>query len=419
MQEKPINFVLCWHMHQPWYQQGIEGDYQLPWVYLHAIKDYTDMAAHLENHPHMHVVVNFAPILLEQLDDYAVQLKEWFHEGRAMRDPLLNALAGVTPVPDSATGRYEILVACQRAHAPRMIDPYPCFRAMLDMVTLPEKDKSPEPASLEQLHYLNEQYFHDLLVWYHLSWLGYSLKQMPEVQQLMNKERLYDEQDRRLLLKIIMDSITEVIPRYRRLAESGQVELSMTPYCHPIIPLLNDFSNMRCAQPEAPTPDCGGYPDGVARSRWHIEQGIRCFERHFGIKPKGVWLSEGGISDDAISLLDEYGFSWTATGEGVWRNSCHASGFEPDLIHSKHDLFSPHIVNSHKARVFFRDDGLSDLIGFEYSDRDASEAVNDFQQHLTNITNTYGDTADQHVISVILDGENAWEYYPDNGFHFI
>ncbi|MDT8283211.1 MAG: glycoside hydrolase, partial [Gammaproteobacteria bacterium] len=107
--KETLNFVLCWHMHQPWYRQGIDGEYKLPWVYLHAIKDYEDMVAHLEKYPDMHVVVNFAPVLLEQLDDYAIQLKNWLDHGQMMHDPMLNLLAGTTPIPESPLERYQLL----------------------------------------------------------------------------------------------------------------------------------------------------------------------------------------------------------------------------------------------------------------------------------------------------------------------
>ena len=127
-----VNFVLCWHMHQPWYQQGIDGDYKLPWVYLHAIKDYEDMVMHLEAHPKMQVVVNFAPVLLEQLDDYASQLKNWLDSGQVMKDPMLNLLAGVKPIPTSIHERYQLLCDCQKANAEKMIDPYPGFKRLLE-----------------------------------------------------------------------------------------------------------------------------------------------------------------------------------------------------------------------------------------------------------------------------------------------
>ena len=416
---KGLNFVLCWHMHQPWYQQGIDGDYKLPWVYLHAIKDYEDMVMHLEAHPKMHVVVNFAPVLLEQLDDYATQLKHWLDDGQAMKDPMLNLLAGVTPIPLSPPERFKLLCDCQRANAEKMIDPYPAFKRLLEPVNSMFPGGVCDDHDTGCLQYLNSQYFIDVLVWYHIVWLGHALKQTQTSKDLIKKASMYDETDRRALVQLIYDCISQLIPRYRKLAENGQIELSMTPYGHPIIPLLNNMDNMQCAQPKAPRPDCKSYPGGEARSRWHIQHGIDCFEKHFGFRPKGIWLSEGAISEDAITLVEEFGFKWTASGEDVWRNSMQLSDHDPEKVHSKRALFHPYLLNDHKTKLFFRDDGLSDMIGFEYSKINSVDAANDLVQNLVNIADFLGKSADRHVVSIIMDGENAWEYYPHNGYYFL
>ena len=417
--DSAINFVLCWHMHQPWYQQGIDGDYQLPWVYLHAIKDYEDMVAHLEAHPKMRAVVNFAPILLEQLDDYASQLKQWLDTGKAMKDPMLNLLAGVTAIPKSPHERYLILCNCQRAHAPKMIDPYPVFKKLLEPFQFMFPGGDCHENNTVCLQYLNSQYFIDVLVWYHVVWLGHTLKQTEVSKNLIEKGGMFDHEDRRALLQLMHDCIGNLIPRYRKLAESGQIELSMTPYCHPIIPLLNDMDNMQCAQPDDPVPDCDGYPGGIERSRWHIQRGLESFDHYFGLRPQGIWLSEGAISEDAVALIEEFDFTWTASGEGVWRNSMQLNEHDPEKIHSKRALFHSYELNGYKPKLFFRDDGLSDLVGFEYSRINSVDAANDLVHHVVNIADFLGDNAHDHVVSIILDGENAWEYYPHNGFYFL
>lgn len=414
-----LNFVLCWHMHQPWYQEGIDGDYRLPWVYLHAIKDYEDMVSHLEAHPKMHVVVNFAPVLLEQLDDYSLQLKHWLNDGQKMKDPMLNLLAGVTPIPLSPQERYRLLCNCQRANAEKMIDPYPAFKRLLEPVNSMFPGGVCDDHGTGCLQYLNSQYFIDVLVWYHIAWLGHALKQTETSKGLIDKASMFDETDRRALLQLIYDCISQLIPRYRKLAESEQIELSMTPYGHPIIPLLNNMDNMQCAQPEAPVPDSDNYPGGEERSRWHLQRGIECFEKYFGIRPKGVWLSEGAISEDAIALTEEFGFIWTASGEGVWRNSMKMNKHNAEKVHSKRALFHPYVLNDHKIKLFFRDDGLSDKIGFVYSKMNSVDAANDLVQNLENIADFLGNSANRHVVSIILDGENAWEYYPHNGHYFL
>jgi alpha-amylase/alpha-mannosidase (GH57 family) len=419
MTAKSLNVVLCWHMHQPYYREGLKGAYHLPWVYLHGIKDYSDMAAHLERYPGMQAVVNFAPVLLEQLDDYAQQLDLLLKRGKPTQDHMLNLLSGAERIPSDVASRLRIVQDCQRCHAPRMIHPFPAFHRLLKMIGSAEGAVEDSVVLQGHLGYLSEQYFLDLLTWYHLAWLGHSLRQLPLVQRLMTQERNFSAADRHELLHLIQHCMAGLIPRYRSLAERGQIELSMTPYGHPIVPLLNDFANLRDAQPDAPAPDAPSYPGGAERARWHLQYGVAVFERYFGMKPAGVWLSEGGLSEDALGQLDEMGFAWTASGEGVWRNSCAKSGCTDEEIHSKLTLFSPARVDGFKPRVFFRDDGLSDLIGFKYSDWHSDDAVGDFIQHLENIASFFGKDANRHVVSVILDGENAWEYYPENGHYFL
>jgi alpha-amylase/alpha-mannosidase (GH57 family) len=412
-----MKLVLCWHMHQPYYRDEMHGTFQLPWVYLHAMKDYTDMAWHLERHPHMRLVVNFAPVLLEQLLDYEEQLSAFLESGRPMNDPLLSLLAGTAAIPGNTRERERLIRDCQRCNAPTMIDPWPAYKALTEIPahllgSAPSGDTS-------ALAYLNEEFFRDLLFWYHLSWLGHSVKQQDKIMQLLDKAGQFTAEDRTTLLRVILECVAGIIPRYRALAERGQIELSMTPWGHPIIPLLNDFNNLKCALPDAPPPSYDVYPGGRERSYWHMQQGIELFEVCFGRRPQGVWLSEGSISQDALELLDEFNMRWTASGETVWRNSARLSRLDDEEIASKRGLFSVYAHPSCGCRIFFRDDGLSDLIGFEYRKWAAVDAVANLVSHLRNIAKFLDGRHSDKVITVIMDGENAWEYYPDNGSHFI
>ena len=410
-----LKLVLCWHMHQPWYRESLHGDFRLPWVYLHALKDYSDMVAHLEAHPSMRVVVNFTPVLLEQLDHYGRHLREWLHSGARMRDPLLNLLAGATPMPAAMDEREELVRACLRAHGPHMINPHDPFRELL----APLWNSSMTEPDFGMLPYLNDQYLLDILTWYHLAWLGFSERKGDLVRALMKQGRFFTREQRRELLQLMADLISGLPGRYRELAQSGQIELSMTPYSHPIVPLLLDFDSRLCALPEAPGPSHPGYPGGEERAYWHMRHGIDVFKKFFDRQPTGVWLSEGSVSDEAVAMLSQFGIRWTASGEGVWHNSSALSDLEHNTPEARENLFSPHKLSDVEPKVFFRDDGLSDLIGFEYQGWGPEDAVEDFISHLRNIRTYLGDQASQHVVSVILDGENAWEYYPDNAFHFI
>ncbi len=411
---KKLNIVICWHMHQPWYRQGLNGSYHLPWVYLHAIKDYADMAWHLERNPNMRCVVNFAPVLLEQIDDYAQSIRRLIEDGVPSPEPLLNYLSGVTPIPAEPAARQQLLQACRRANESTMIAPYPEFSALLG-----KSDALVAQSAEAGLSNLSEQHFLDLLTWYHLSWCGASLREQGIVKSMLESGQSFSAQQRDELIALFATTLGSIIPRYRALSERNQVELSVSPYSHPIIPLLNNFENLACSQPEALRPKSTSYPGGKQRARWHIEKAIEVFQQYFKHKPRGIWLSEGAVSDDAIRLIEEEGFSWTASGEGVWRNSCYKNGKDQAFIDNKKLLFKSFQLGDHQPRLFFRDDGLSDLIGFEYSERDPHQAAREFCSHLEGIHGFLGDEVNQHVVSIILDGENAWEYFSDNANAFL
>ena len=407
--EQRLKVVLCWHMHQPDYRGPAHGDYQLPWVYLHGIKDYTDMAAHLERHPDARAVVNFAPVLLEQLDDYVTQIRAWLDLGTRIRDPLLAALAG-PGLPLEPEQRRRLVRDCTRANEKNLIDRFRTFRRLVDIAGLIEEHA-------ENALYLNDQYLADLLVWYHLAWMGEHVRVNDVRICSLEKKRIgFTAEDRRRLVEVIGEQLAGVIDRYRRLAEQGRVELSVTPYAHPILPLLLDLHSAREAMPGITLPDVSGYPGGEARARWHIRKGVEVFERHFGFRPAGCWPSEGGVSGDTLRLLEEEGFAWAASGQQVLHNSLTAFGggnaLPPNWIHR------PYRLGEGRLNCFFRDDGLSDLIGFTYADWHADDAVANLVQHLEGIA---GATAgDRHrVVSIIMDGENAWEYYPRNGWFFL
>ena len=405
-----LRVVLCWHMHQPDYRDLINGQYHQPWTYLHAIKDYVDMAAHLETNPEARAVVNFTPILLVQLDDYARSVNAMLNNSGSIPDPLLAALA--EPALPAGHGEREALVtACLRANELRLIKRFPEFNRLVELAR----------SFISQRHaleYVSRDFLSDLLVWYHLAWVGETVRREdPRIKALMKKASHYTLHDRRELLTVIDEILQDLLPRYRRLAESGQVELSVTPYAHPIVPLLLDIHCASEAMPEAPMPAVQDYPGGAERARWHFQQGIECFEKHFGFKPAGCWPSEGSVSDATMAMMEEFGFRWCASGESVLHNSAAAIG-EDVSGESSHYLFQPHRVGKSQPVCFFRDDRLSDQIGFVYADWHADDAVNDLVHHLENISTSFNSKGDA-VVSIIMDGENAWEYYPENAYFFL
>lgn len=410
MSKGKLKVVLCWHMHQPEYREPMSGAFQLPWTYLHATKDYVDMAGHLEAVPDARAVVNFVPTLLEQIEDYSAQVQGSLREGIPIRDPVLGAL-NMAALPDDREHMLLLLKASLRANEKRLIERFAPYRRLAEMARW-------LIANPHALGYVDEQFVVDCLVWYHLAWLGETVRRQDlRVKSLMDKGAGYTLRDRRVLLEIIGGLLAAIPERYRTLHARGQVELSLTPYAHPILPLLLDPGSAREALPEVELPMLDGYHGGAERVRWHIEQGLASFARFFGLRPQGCWPSEGGVSRATLELLEEQGFRWSASGEQVLRNSLER-GAQIKEAERREGLHRPWRLTGREHRCFFRSDSLSDLIGFTFADWHADDAVAHLLVELERIADASPEPR-QRVVSIILDGENAWEHYPDNGYHFL
>jgi alpha-amylase/alpha-mannosidase (GH57 family) len=408
MQEKPLDVVLYWHMHQPEYRDLRNGIFHQPWTYLHIIKDYVDMAAHLEQNPNARAVVNFVPVLLDQINDYRIQLDDYLNQGGAIRDHLLASLA--EPIIARERGhRLKLIRDCLRANEQRLIKRFAPYQKLVTMANHILKDES-------TLFYYDDQFIFDLLVWYHLAWMGETVRRDDKkIQALMEKERRYSFHDRRLLIEVIYELVSGVIDRYRKLAEQGRVEISMTPYAHPISPLLLDFNSAAEAMPDVSLPEAKYYPGGIERNNWHVQKGLQTFQHYFGFKPAGCWPAEGSVSEDTLMLLSEYGIQWIASGETVLRNSLAAS--DPDTAPEK-CIHSAYNLRENAISCFFRDDGISDMIGFKFQDWHADDAVANIVETLKHVRKACRDHP-APIVSIILDGENAWEHYPENGYYFL
>ncbi len=410
MPEKNLNLILCWHMHQPDYRHQTTGQFTLPWTYLHAIKDYSDMAFHLESHPDARAVFNFVPVLLDQLEDYSRQ----FDDGD-VRDPLLALLAAEnldTLTPDQ---HKLVLDSCFRSNHTKMIAPYPSYKHLHDLFVFLQGQGEGGYA------YLSGQYLGDLLTWYHLVWCGESVRRGNDlVVRLMSKGVHFTPAERRQLFDLIGKIIRDLIPRYRHLAQNGQIELSTTPEYHPIVPLLIDFKVARESMHGAALPITPSYPGGVRRATAHLESAIASHRERFGMPPQGLWPAEGGVSHAAALMFAQNGMHWMASGEQVLVNSLRGLDGHGHLPDRNSYLYRPYrlVFEGREISCFFRDDRLSDMIGFEYAKWFGKDAVNHFILALEEIWRNSPNN-ESPVVSVILDGENAWEYYPYNGYYFL
>ena len=405
---KPLSVIFYWHMHQPFYREAESGHYHLPWVYLHAMKDYTDMAVILEQLPDARAVINYVPSLTAQIEDYAIQLRNWLNEDQSeLPDPLLTALAHETGLYTEDECSY-LLETCFRLNHDRNMHRYPAFSRLWNLA---EHAKAQDVTD-----YLGRYYYTDLVTWYHLGWLGETVRETNFVaRRLIEKERNYNYQDRRDLLTLIATLLNDIPEKHRKLQAEGKIEITTTPYAHPIIPLMLDFNSARATVPDALIPD-EPYPGGKERAIEHIELAKKSHTKLFKRDAAGCWPAEGAVCQQTLALLGEAGFQWCATGEGVLHNSL---GYNPREVQPE-EVYHPWLVgeNNQQITCFFRDDHLSDLLGFEYSRWDTQDAVNNFMQQLAGIRHRTQGMSDP-VVSIIMDGENAWEHYHENAMPFL
>ncbi len=404
MPDRRLDLVFLWHMHQPDYRDHADGKHVLPWVYLHAIKDYADMADHLERHPAIRAVVNFVPVLLDQIEDYCSQA-----DSGQYREPLLRLLATPDLTRIDAGDRRLLLEACFRSNHHTMLAPFPRYKRLHDLY------EQLAPDGEAALAYLSGDYLADLVTWYHLAWTGESeRRRQPLIAELMSKGEGYSLEERLALLRLIGEILHNLVPRYRALQERGQIELSATPDTHPLAPLLLDFQSARESQPDAPLPQASTYTGGRQRLDAHIEAARASHTRRFGKPPLGMWPAEGAISTGVVQQLATHGCQWLASGEGVLRNSIAKHGGDPQRA-----AYRPWTLASAPGiTLFFRDERLSDLIGFEYAKWHGRDAAQHLIGQLEGILADSGRN-ERPVVSIILDGENAWEHYPYNGHFFF
>ncbi|MBM3392495.1 MAG: glycoside hydrolase [Betaproteobacteria bacterium] len=402
---KKIELIFLWHMHQPDYRDHVTGEFRRPWTYLHGLKDYTDMAGHLERHPQVRAVVNFVPVLLDQIEDYVEQ----FDRGE-FRDPLLRLLARESLDRLDAGERRLLLATCFPGNHLRMVAPYPRFERLRELFR-PVEGQGPAVTD-----YLSGAFFADLLVWYHLVWTGETERRSRALlAELMTKGEGFTLADRRRLLDMMGDALRGLVPRYRALAERGQVELSATPDTHPLAPLLLDFASAREALPDLPLPHAHFYPGGRSRVDRHIALARESHARRFGRPPAGMWPAEGAVSAALLQQLATQGCRWAASSQAVLVHSLHAcGGGDGDAA-----LRRPWRVEAAPGTaVFFRDEKLSDLIGFEYAKWHGRDAARHFVDQLAHIRDA-APAGETPLVCVFLDGENAWEHYPYNAYFFF
>jgi len=409
-QDTDILYVnLTWHQHQPLYYKNDDGVYTRPWVRVHATKDYLDMAQKVADYEDLHVTFNVTPTLTRQLNDIANGAKDLYW------------VLAERPVSEltEAEKRF-ILERFFDANWDNVIPNYPRYLELLN-----KRGGTDAEAIDAALLSFTDQDFLDLQVWFNLAWFDPTFLAEEPLRSMVEKGEGFTDADKKVLFAEVLVIVGEVIPYMEKLQKKKQIEVTTTPYAHPILPLIYDNQLALVGDPSATMPDLEfSYPqDAVA----HLAISVDMYEENFSRDVRGLWPGEGAVSQEIVSLVADAGFMYMQTGEPVLAKSLGIESFTRDsgnFVQEADVLYRPYYVmdeEGNQVAVFFRDGTLSDNVGFVYSGMSGEEAASDMVAHLEAIQADFIEEGIEgpHIVSIILDGENAWEYYDNDGNDFL
>ena len=402
-----LRLILLWHQHQPFYKDLVTGEYRLPWVRLHALKDYYGMVKLLDEFPNVHQNFNLVPSLMVQIQDYA--------DGTA-QDPFLNVAA--KPAKDlSVEERRFALQYLFQANPQNVIGRYPRYRELWERFR--QHGDHPERAE----RYFQPQDFTDLQVLSQLAWFDEFFLEEKDVAALVAKGHNFSLDDQKFVIARERELIGRVLPAHADAAKKGSIEISATPFYHPILPLVCDTNIGAVSSPGLPLPQNRFRHPEDAREQ--LTRGLDLHQKVFGMRPKGIWPSEGSVSEEVLAIAHNVGVQWMATDEGVLGRSTglffsrDGNGRLPG--HLAESLYNIHRYEngSTAMHLVFRDHTISDLIGFVYSGMPPVDAARHLINNIKEAAKPVLAKGRDAVVSIILDGENAWEYYPKSGREFL
>lgn len=401
---KKLSIAFYWHMHQPVYQLNPDSDYLMPWVRLHGVKDYLDMLLISDNFKNIKLNFNLVPILLNSLIDFA---ENDCHD--------IHSRLTISNISEFTNDDKEfILNNFFDANYSSMIFPNEHYNELY------QKRFSDEKANVDDF---SEQEYSDIMALFNLVWIDSMFKDMfPELKELLEKKENYTLRDRIQIIEIHRKIIGMIIPKYKEFLDKGKIEITTSPYYHPIIPILLDAKS---CQKNLSTVDTSLFDlDMSEDANIQIKSAIDRIEEIFGIRPKGMWSSEQSVSPQTLDFLKEAGVEWTISDEGILANSINFD-FVRDFKGYLEDPYFLTKTYEYKTKnsyiqMIFRDSTIANLISFEYANHDPKVAAEDLYDRIKVIQNKLQSSPDEnHLLTIALDGENCWENYAQDGEGFL
>jgi alpha-amylase/alpha-mannosidase (GH57 family) len=402
-----LRVVVLWHQHQPFYKDLVTGQYRLPWTRLHALKDYYGMVKLLDEFPKVHQTFNLVPSLMAQIQDYV--------SGDA-QDPFLQV--ATKPAKDLTEGeRRFALQYLFQANLANVIGRYPRYRELWEKFH--GTGDSPERA---EKYFLTQDYT-DLQVLSQIAWFDEFFLKEKDVAELVRKGRNFTLEDQRFVIARERELLARVLPVHAEAAKKGLIEISTSPFYHPILPLVCDTQMGAVSSPGLTLPQNRFRHPEDARDQ--LQRGLDLHQKVFGLRPQGAWPSEGSVSEEALAIAHQLGVKWMATDEGVLARTLGTTfsrdGYGNLSPEGASRLYTIYAYESGDTRMnlLFRDHTLSDLIGFVYSGMPPQDAASNLIHKIKESAKSVIASGQDAVVPIILDGENAWEYYPQSGREFL
>ena len=407
----PLYVAFVWHQHQPLYKTHLDGRYHLPWVRLHGTKDYLDLVLLLARYPKLHQTVNLVPSLILQLEDYV--------SGQAV-DPYLALMLSPTECLNAAQKQF-IIDRFFDAHPTHLIAPHPRYRQLYEQ-------RREYGASWCLEHWQLSDYG-DLLVWHNLAWIDPLFWDDPEIARWLEQGQDFSFSDRKQLYRKQQEILGRIIPQHRQMQNAGQLEVTTSPYTHPILPLLADTDLGRVAVPEMVLPKQRfQWPADIHR---HLQKAWDLYQDRFGQSPRGLWPSEQAVSPQILPAVAQQGFHWLCSDEAVlgWSLDRFFQRDRAGTVLDPERLYRPYRVETDRGElsIVFRDRSLSDAIGFTYGAMEPRQAAADLVERLERIADSLKQRQESEqtdlehpwLVTIALDGENCWEFYPQDGKPFL
>jgi len=391
--------AILWHFHQPIYAKPNDNILPLPWVRLHGLKDYLDMLKHVQDFPQVQVTFNFSPSLLMQIQGY--QSGEYTDRQFLLFKKRADQL--------SAEEKIEILRNFFLANWQEMIRPYPRYLALL--LKRGKNIVEEELFAIAQNFTVDE--IRDLQIWANLAWIDPIFRS--EISDLYQQGKNFNEADKDRVVALENKIMGSIVGEYKKAWAGGQIEITTSPMYHPILPLLINSNLAKVSNPNLVLPFEFSHPDDAVQQ---IAEGLQLFGTIFGQRPKGMWPSEGSVCEEILPIIASFGIEWIATDEEILARSINTS-FRRDEngVPNQADLlYTPWQLAN--IKILFRDHILSDLVSFVYEGWDQTKASADLINKIKRIANSLP-ASGKFIIPIILDGENAWEHYQNDGTEFL